>query len=140
MIVLDTNVVSESLKGPRMNPKVKAWLMGLEDQPVTTLITRAELLAGVALLPHGHRRESLSARIRGALETLGTCLPLTDRTTEIYADCVAIRRAAGRPLAGFDGLIAATCLEVGASLATRNVADFEGLALTIVDPWARPAN
>ena len=39
-----------------------------------------------------------------------------------------------------DGLIAATALEHGLVLATRNVKDFDGLGFPIVNPWdAAPA-
>lgn len=34
-----------------------------------------------------------------------------------------------------DGMIAATCLEHGATLATRNTRDFEGLGIDLVNPW-----
>jgi predicted nucleic acid-binding protein len=44
-------------------------------------------------------------------------------------------RARGRQITMADGLIAATALEHGLTLATRNVKDFENLGLTIVNPW-----
>ncbi|MEL4503815.1 type II toxin-antitoxin system VapC family toxin [Luteococcus sp. H138] len=135
MIVLDTNVVSEILKGQHAAPPVRTWFRSLRETPVTTLITRAELLSGVASLPEGRRRDELGADIQRALMTLGACLPLTEEMADRYAECVARRRLSGRPLAGFDGLIAATCLTVDASLATRNVRDFEGLGLTLINPW-----
>ena len=45
------------------------------------------------------------------------------------------RQLAGRPLSMADGLIAATALEHGLTLATRNVRDYEDMGLTIFDPW-----
>jgi predicted nucleic acid-binding protein len=41
----------------------------------------------------------------------------------------------GRPLKVEDGLIAATALEHGLTVVTRNVKDFEGLGVTILNPW-----
>lgn len=37
-----------------------------------------------------------------------------------------------------DGQIAAICRHHGATLATRNVRDFEGIELAVLDPWAVP--
>jgi predicted nucleic acid-binding protein len=39
------------------------------------------------------------------------------------------------PLAIVDGFIAATALEHGLTIATRNVKDFAGLGVTIFNPW-----
>jgi predicted nucleic acid-binding protein len=135
VIVLDTNVISEALRGAEADPGVLAWLDGLRETPVTTVINRAELLAGIALLPEGARRDSLEARVAGILSELGVCLPLTDEAASHYAEIVAVRRALGRPAAGFDALIAGICRSASATLATRNTADFEAMGVVLVDPW-----
>lgn len=135
MIVLDTNVVSEALRGPDAEPRVITWLRGLGARPVTTVITKAELLAGAAVLPQGARRDALEGGIARVLAQLGVCLPLTDEAAGHYARIVAGRRAAGRPVAGFDALIAAICRSASATLATRNTSDFEGMGLELIDPW-----
>lgn len=135
MIVLDTNVVSEALRGPDAEPRVTSWLRGLETRPVITVITKAELLAGAAVLPQGARRAALEAGIARILSQLGVCLPLTDEAAAHYASIVARRRTAGRPVAGFDALIAAICLSASATLATRNTRDFEGIGIELIDPW-----
>lgn len=135
MIVLDTNVVSEALRGTEADPRVLAWLDGLAEPPVTTVITRAELLAGVALLPEGPRRIRLKAEVSRILSQLGVCLPLTDEAAGHYAEIVAARRALGRPIAGFDALIGGICRSASATLATRNASDFEGIGVLLVNPW-----
>ena len=53
-----------------------------------------------------------------------------------YAEIVSRREVAGRPISIADAQIAATCLSYGAVLATRNVRDFEGTGLDLVDPWS----
>ena len=45
------------------------------------------------------------------------------------------RRKAGRPMETKDAMIAAICLANGATLATRNTRDFEGLDLKLVNPF-----
>ena len=57
-----------------------------------------------------------------------------------YAAIASSRERAGRPIAGFDALIAAVCRSRGAALATRNVAGFEGTGIEIIDPWAQTSS
>jgi predicted nucleic acid-binding protein len=57
-------------------------------------------------------------------------------SSEHYANVVAIRTRAGRPISGFDAQIAAVCVQHSATLATRNVDDFDGLGLNLINPWA----
>ncbi len=135
MIVLDTNVISEAMRGPRGNGAVRAWLRGLSRTPVTTVINRAEVLGGIAVLPPGQRRDELISAAGAVLSGLGVCLPLTDECADHYADIVAARRLAGRPIGGMDALIAAIVRECRGQLATRDTEDFEGLGLDLINPW-----
>lgn len=135
VIVLDTNVISEAMRGPRADDRVLAWLRALPETPVTTVINRAEILAGVALLPEGARRERLGTIATAAFSTLGVVLPFVPEAADHYADIVASRRGAGFPIGSMDALIAAICRTVGATLATRDVEDFAGVGLQVVNPW-----
>ena len=103
--------------------------------PVTTVINRAEILGGIAMLPAGRRRDELVDAANAVLSGLGVCLPLTEQCAEQYADIVAVRRRAGRPITSMDALVAAIVRESGSRLATRDVDDFEGLGLALVNPW-----
>jgi toxin FitB len=138
MIILDTNVISEIMRGPRADPAVRDWLRSLTTTPVTTVVNRAEILAGIALLPHGARTEQLREATRRAFGALGTCLPLTTECTDHYADIVAARRRAGLPIGGMDALIAAIARETAATIATRDVEGFSGLEVEVLDPWDGP--
>lgn len=135
MIILDTNVISEAMRGHRADPRVLSWLRGLRDTPVTTVINRAELLAGLAVLPPGARRDALLARFQQAMDSLAECLPLVPHQASSYAEIVARRRAMGLPMSALDGLIAAIAMDSGAVLATRDVGGFAGVGLEVVDPW-----
>jgi len=50
-------------------------------------------------------------------------------------EIAAARERGGRPIEAMDAMIAATCLVHGATLATRNTRDFDGLALKLVNPF-----
>ena len=108
LVVLDTNVISEAMRGAAASPHVIAWL----------------------------RRTDLRAAAESAFDGLGVCLPLTSVAAEHYAQVVAHRRDAGRPIGGMDALIAAITRQNGAALATRDIAGFAELGIDLIDPWA----
>ena len=138
MIILDTNILSEAVK-PSPSSKVLDWLAAQERRKVfTTAITKAEMLYGVELLPAGKRRRSLHSVIENmfAKEFTGRVLAFDEAAAQIFAKLVAGRYRLGRPISQFDAAIAAITLSCGAVLATRNVADFTGCGVNIVDPWS----
>jgi predicted nucleic acid-binding protein len=137
MIVLDTNVLSEMLK-PTPDARVMAWF---RNQPrpslFTTSVTRGEILRGIRILPEGQRRQGLwQAALRIFNDELaGQVLSYDSDAADFYAEIGASRRAAGRPISQFDAQIAAVTRSRGADLATRNVKDFEGCGITVINPW-----
>jgi predicted nucleic acid-binding protein len=141
MIVLDTNVVSELMKAAP-EPAVMGWIDAI---PAATLfvsaVTQAEILHGVTLVPEGKRREGLTRAARTAFETYfrGRILPFDSDAADAFAGVAAGRRLAGRPISHADAQIAAIARSRGATIATRNVPDFEGCGVEIVNPWAVPA-
>ena len=100
----------------------------------TTAITEAELLYGIALLPDGRRRRSLEEVVdRIFTEDLADrVLPFDSAVAHEFADLAASRR---RPIAEADARIAAIARSRGAALATRNVGDFVGCGLELINPW-----
>lgn len=137
MIVLDTNVISELMRR-EPHPAVLAWVAAQPRATLyTTSINRAEVLFGVASLPAGRRRSAFEAVVAAifAEDLAGRVLPFDGVAAEHYARIVTIRRAAGAPIEGFDGLIAATAAAAGFSVATRDARGFAGCGLTIIDPW-----
>lgn len=137
MIILDTNVVSEVLR-PRPDARVVAWMQGLTGEVAITVITLAELLAGVRRLPDGTRRSVLTAGIDAAVEPYrrtAAILPFDEPAAEQYADVLAARQRAGRPIHTADAQIAAICRVHAAVCATRNTKDFEDAGIDLWNPW-----
>lgn len=97
----------------------------------------AEIRYGLHRLPAGQRRDELE-------QDFGTFLEagFAARVLAFDADCALghatarlVREQAGRPVPAMDALIGGMALAHGATLATRNLADFDGYGLSIVDPW-----
>ena len=110
MILLDTNVLSE-LTRPMPDPAVERWLAArLVADLFVSAITEAELRLGMAMLPPGKRRFLLAAATEDMLadDFTGRILPFDSPAAVAYADIVAHRRRAGRPISQSDAPIAAT--------------------------------
>lgn len=138
MIVLDTNVVSETMR-PRPERAVLDWLDRQQpDQLWLTAVNVAELMFGVARLPAGARQLQLADAIAVLLDEdfAGRVLAFDVDAAAVYAELVAERERAGRAIAMADAQIAAICLRHGATLATRNTKDFEGAGVALVNPWS----
>ena len=138
MIILDTNVISELVRRDP-SPLVLRTLGQLSSSDLyTTAITEAEIRFGLALLPRGRKYTALRNQLDLILkqEFAGRILPFDSPAAEAYAALVAGRNSAGQPISVFDGQIAAITLIHGATLATRNVRDFRGLKVPLLDPWA----
>ena len=137
MIVLDTNVVSELMK-PAPDESVVRWAAG---EPATSLYTTsialAEILHGILLLPAGRRRAGLEAAAEAMFseDFAGRVLTFGADAARPYARIAADRRRAGRLIAHFDAQIAAIARSAGAAVATRNVADYEGCGVKVLNPW-----
>lgn len=137
MIILDTNVVSEPLR-PAPDAAVLAWLDAQASATLClTSITLAELMAGVAALPAGRRRNRLAQALTDEVMPLfeGRVLAFDARAAHAYARVQAGARAAGNPIGFADAAIAAIAVAHGFALATRNGRDFKGTGVELIDPW-----
>jgi len=138
MILLDTNILSELMRAAP-EAAVEQWLA---DQPAASVfisaITEAELRYGLALMPPGKRRSALAVEIENMLreDFSGRILPFDSPAAVAFAEIAAERRQAGRPISQADAQIAAIARSRGAALATRNMPDFEGCGVEIINPWS----
>ena len=142
MILLDTNVVSETMR-PRPSMKVLDWL---DAQRVTQVfvssVTQAEMQLGVALLPSGKRRIDFARMVDELFnhDFAHRCLPFDQAAAPLYAKIVAGRQRAGLPISTEDAQIAAIAMCHGFRLATRHTADFARIGgLELINPWEAAA-
>ena len=137
MIVLDTNVLSEPF---RMQPSaiVQTWLDAQSPQELYLCVpVLAEISYGVVRLPSGKRRDRLDnwlVRLEHEFFA-GRILPVDPRAAHEFGRIVARREKMGRAIKPMDALIAAICICHSAKLATRDIADFEGLGLDLLNPF-----
>jgi len=137
VIILDTNVLSALMRSAP-EPAVVRWL---DQQPAEsvwiTSITLFEVQLGLALLPKGRRRQALESAFASLLqEDLGSrVLDFDTAAAAAAAALAAARQAKGRPVDMRDTQIAGIAVARRATLATRNVRHFEGLPVTVTDPW-----
>jgi toxin FitB len=135
--LLDTNIISEIMKG-RPNERVISFLFKLEDAWLST-VTLHELDYGLALMPHGNRRAGLEKALSTLIAEYGdVVLPVDRAEARQAADLRAAARQAGHILHLGDALIAGTAKAHNLGVATRNVSDFNGLGLDLVNPWIAP--
>ncbi|PXX76595.1 hypothetical protein SAMN05660489_00155 [Pseudomonas sp. LAMO17WK12:I10] len=137
MIVLDTNVLSELMR-PQPDASVLLWI---EAQPVEDLyisaMTMAEILHGIARLPHGKRKQMLHASALAMFEEdfIDRIAPFGTQAALYYAHLISHRESLGRPISLVDAQIAAICRVHDAAIATRNAKDFSDTGLIVINPW-----
>jgi len=103
----------------------------------TATICQAEILAGIAVMPEGRRRLGLEAAAWAMfMEDFADRILGFDAAAAVaYASLFAARRRMGRPAATIDLMIAAIARSQGASVVTRNVGDFDGCDVALINPW-----
>ena len=137
MTVLDTNVISELMKRVPADAVI-GWIA---TQPVTSLyttsVTQAEILHGILLLPSGRKRSALEAAAEAMFreDFAGRILPFGSDAAYAYARIAIDRRRLGRPISHFDAQIAGISRSAGAAIATRNVMEYDGCGVRVINPW-----
>lgn len=136
MILLDTNVVSETMK-PFPGQMVQRWL---DEQAAETLhlssITIAEAMFGIRTMPDGQRKQRLAEALDvwiGVFE--GRILPFDLDAAKHYANLGSSARASGKGFPTPDGYIAAIAASKGFAVATRDASAFHAAGLEVIDPW-----
>jgi predicted nucleic acid-binding protein len=135
--LLDTNVPSEVARA-RPNPRVAAWVNGQKNSTLfLSAVSIGELRRGFALLPLGERRTRLERWFEtDVLLWFGErILPVTKEIADRWGTLDATCQLRGTPANTADGMIAATALDHGLTVVTRNVKDFSRFGVTVLNPW-----
>jgi toxin FitB len=135
MIIMDTNVVSELMRAAP-EPNVAAWAVATDPQLLLTSLTVAEIRYGIARLPDGTRKQDITLAADRVFTAFSQrVVPFDLAAADSYGDLVTRCESQGRPISVFDAQIAAVCHARGASLATRNIKDFEATGIAVINPW-----
>ena len=138
MIILDTNIISEIMR-PHPDDGVVAWLANQDPlELATTCITVAEIQRGLMRLPQGKRRRGLEERFAAFVDEAfaGRLLAFDKAAADACGVVSAAREAQGLHAETVDMMIAAMATTAQATLATRNVSDFDGCGITLINPWS----
>ena len=102
-----------------------------------TAVSLAELLAGFEALPTGRRRLELEQAMARQILPLfeGRILSFDAKAAEVFGKLRVAAQAVGNTMGFADGAIAAIAAAQGFLLATRNVRDFRGAGVGLMNPW-----
>lgn len=135
---LDDQVKEQLRIAAAHNGHSMTWV---DTQPAMVLaisaFTVAEILHGIARLPVGKRRQKLETHAMAMFEEdfAGRILPFDAYAAVEYATLIASAELKGRVSSMADAQIAAICRSHRASIATRNVRDFEMSGVEVINPW-----
>ena len=132
--LVDANVLSEATKAVPSEAAVD-WLRRHEHVVAVNAVVLGELEFGILLLPSGRRRKRLESWFLNVVEILPV-LDMDRETARVWAALLARLRKKGRAMPLKDSLIAASALQHGLAVATRNSGDFAHCGVKLVDPFA----
>jgi len=129
MFVCDTNVVSE-LTRSEPNRGVVNWV---DSQPFlyVSAITVEEMAYGLTINPKMRALEWFKAQFKERFKIL----PIDEDIAELAGVLRGEFRKRGKPREQPDMLIAATAKIYGFTVVTRNVRDFEGCEVAVLNPF-----
>jgi len=136
--LLDTCVISELVR-PVPDKGVIQWIESRNEFDLyLSVLTLGEIQKGIFRLSAGKKKAQLTAWLQDELEIrfAERVLPVTDAVALMWGNMLGTSEKNGQPLSVIDALIAATASEHNLVLVTRNISDFSGCSVDIVDPWS----
>lgn len=135
--LLDTCVISELVaKSP--NPEVTGWIDGTEEVRLyLSVITIGEIRKGIEKLSGSKRKKALDAWLNDELLIRfdGRIVSIDTEVMLAWGKLTGALEVKGKPMSAIDPLIAASALNGGFSLVTRNEDDFKESGVPIINPW-----
>jgi toxin FitB len=136
--LIDTSVVSELRKGARCAPAVRDWATSVP--PIACYLSRvsvAEIRFGIQRAPSPEFRAELETWVRdGLLPWFGErILEVDERTLLRWRWLMWEGQKANYTFSQPDALLAATAVEHGLGVVTRNTSDFERADVQLLNPW-----
>ena len=134
--LLDTCVLSEFLK-KQSDPRILSWVAAQEEETLyVSVLAIGEIQKGIAKLQASKRRSELERWLDSVVLRYGTrILPFEIATANLWGKMKADLEAKGRVLPVIDSLMAATALEHGLTIVTRNEDDFEPTGAKVLNLW-----
>jgi len=135
--LIDTNVPSE-LTRDKPDARVTSFLRSTDRHSMfLSVMTLGEICKGIASLRNGEKKISLQHWMDRDLRTWFSArvLPVTENIAERWGHLAAKAMQRGSMVPVVDGLIAATAIEHGLTVLTRNEKDFSRLEVEIFNPW-----
>jgi toxin FitB len=126
-------VLSEPTK-PAPSSKVIEWMSANQSNLVVDSIVLGELCIGILALPRGRKRIQLEAWFEALVRTIA-CLPWDAAISRRWAKLVVDLKQKGETMPLLDGMIAATALQHGLTLATRNTRAFKKAGVKALNPF-----
>lgn len=140
-LLLDTNVLSELVRAQPDHAVLDFIHEADEDRIFLSVMTWAEVRRGIALLPASRKRDRLTAWLEDEVsERFGErILPISIDIADRWGVLMSEAQLHGRAVHIVDGFLAATALTHDLRLVTRNVKDFDGLGVDLINPWVNPS-
>jgi len=135
--LLDTCVISD-LVARRPDPGVVQWVDNTDEGKLfLSVITIGEIRKGIEKLIAPDRQKVLSEWLEDELlaRFRHRVLPIDTSVMLIWGKLVADLERQGKPMPAIDSLLAATALQGGLALVTRNKDDFAHCDIAVVNPW-----
>lgn len=129
----DTNVLSEVVRR-QPDAGVLAWFES-QSEIALSAVTVHEVFTGLSWKPRPKVREWFDRFLVSNCQVLPVSVEIARRSGELRG--TALSRGQTRSVA--DSLIAATAQIHGLTLVTRNVRDFEGWGIPLLNPFTRAA-
>jgi toxin FitB len=136
--LLDTNCISEVVR-KKPDPLVLHWLDAADESILyLSVLTLGEIRKGLAGLPQSRRQTLLETWLELDLKSRfsGRILPIDRFIADRWGLLSAEAKRRGKSLSAIDGLLAATALHHNLTIVSRNVDDFSGTQVPILNPWA----